>query len=1130
MKIRIYRLFKIFAVLFVLHSTYLKAQDWKQYYQQMATDFQSGKNKPAIENGEKAVEILSKVDTVSEDYGALMNNLSYVYLIDKQYDKAIIGYHKVLRIVEPVLGKEHAIYLNSYCFLGEAYMNNGQFDKAEQIFSEALNIRKKVLDKRAPFYVYSYILLERLYEKEQEYDKALQYQDTVISLTKVTDGEYHPNHLIELTNKADIYEKASEFDKAIEIRQLIVNHQLSKDELAEESFDYLLNLANSQRKKGDLKDAIKNYELIVNNRKRKEGEGLKYANSLSTLGVAYFEAGNFNKSQKCYFESLELLKKFGYENTADYVLVMNNLAVLYYQQGDFFGAEQYYLKAQEIRKKIIGENHPDYIYTLNGLAVLYHESGNYKKAEPLYLQGLELAKNEELDSEEKFTLLTNLAELYELTGRFNEAADTYRNAYQLGWKLYGKNNLDFAKLLKKVAGFYKKYKEFSIADSLYTESLLAINNAVGKNNSDYAGTLNSRGEMYIRTKEYEKAEKDLLESATLTKKLFGEFHYQYSVLQNNLAALYFETGQIKKCEKNLIRANEIIINKVNESVNYMTEQESEAFLNSTDYLFNTYYSFYFNERRRNPALAGYAYDNVLARKGLMLQAEKNLRKSVFQTGDSLLIKEYLEFIELKEKQGRLFTSNQQISDDSLKLINERAEILEKRVTTHPKIVNSRAQINIAGWKDIKKSLQKDEVAVEFIAFKYRNLFSTDSIIYCALILRPDYKNPKMIFLFEQKQLEKLLKKDNYYTEEEFIGHLYHKTKRKQDGFKPDDDKISRKLYDLIWEPIENYLEGARTVYYSPGGLLHNISFAALSINDSTYVSDKYKLNTLISTRNIISHKRFVTNTEYKVSLYGGIDYDVKPEQIEKLTRSYKKNDKLEIDKSKVKLLTQTISRGTTWSYLHGTLEETEAIEALFKAQKVDVESYKGENAVEETFKQYTGNKVSPNIIHIATHGFFIEDPETNNNSGPSEDKYNAFEISKNPLFRSGLLFAGANRSWNNLNMPDDAEDGILTAYEVSNTNLMNTELVVLSACETGLGEIKGSEGVYGLQRSFKIAGAEYVIMSLWQIPDYQTVELMKQFYTYKNLNFTIPEAFNLAQNEMKRKYLPYYWAAFVLLK
>ena len=128
---------------------------------------------------------------------------------------------------------------------------------------------------------------------------------------------------------------------------------------------------------------------------------------------------------------------------------------------------------------------------------------------------------------------------------------------------------------------------------------------------------------------------------------------------------------IKKCEKNIIRANENIINKVNESVNYMTEQESEAFLQSTDYLFDTYYSYYYNEKKRNPSLTGFAYDNVLARKGLMLQAEKSLRKSVLQTGDSILIKDYLEFISLKEKQGKLFTSNQNTNEAVVKELNEK---------------------------------------------------------------------------------------------------------------------------------------------------------------------------------------------------------------------------------------------------------------------------------------------------------------------------------------------------------------------------------------------------------------------------------------------------------------------------
>ncbi len=1106
------------------------SQDWQQYYQQMAQDFQAGKNKSAIENGEKAIELLSKTDTVSGDYAALLNNLSYVYLIEKNYIKAIWGYQKVIHIVGQILGKKHPIYLKSSCSLGEAYMYNKEYDKAESIFVEALNTRKKTLDKKAPFYVDSYIFLKRLYEHKQDYKKALLYQDTVIAITNEVDGEFHANHLIELNNKAAIYEKNAEFDKAIGLRQLVVNQQLAKDELAEESFNYLSLLANTFRKKGDLQQAIKTYQLISKNRKRKGGEDLKYANSLSTLGVAYFEQGEFSKSENNYIDALEILRKSGEENTADYAWVLNNLAVLYYQQGDLFLSEQYYLKAQEIRKKTIGENHPDYVFTLNGLAVLYQESGNYKKAEPLYLKGLEIIESQGVYKNTYYALLTNLGGLYEITGRITDAADTYLKAYNFGVSFYGEKHGDLGILMKKIAELYKTYGHFDIAESSYKKSGEIILASFGKNHPEYSYFLNSRGEMYIRTKEYKKAEKDLLEAAELTRKIFGELHFQYAAIQNNLAALYFETDQIKKCEKNLVHANESLINRINESVRYMTGSESDAFLNSTDYLFDTYYSFYFNQQKRNPALTSFAYDNILARKGLMLQAEKNLRKAVFHTGDSALIKDYLEFISLKEKQGRLYTSNKQLNEDSVKMFKDRAEKLEKRVTTHPKIINSSAQINIAGWKDIRKSLQKDEVAIEFLVFNYRNLFYTDSVFYCALILRPDYKYPKMVFLFEENQLDSLLEKKNYYSDEGFIGHLYHKKSRAEEGYKPENDKISSHLYDLTWKPLEKYLGGAKTIYYSPGGLLHTISYAALSINDSTYLSDKYKLNTLISTRNIIDHERYVTNTEYKVSLYGGIDYDVRPEEIAKLTRSYKKDIELKRDKSKVKLLTQTANRGTTWNYLHGTLEETEAIEALFRSQKVEIESYKGDKAIEETFKQYTGDIISPNIIHIATHGFFIEDPDTIPTTGSVDGSFNAFEVSKNPLFRSGLLFAGANRSWNNLQMPENAEDGILTAYEVSNTNLINTELVVLSACETGLGEIKGGEGVYGLQRSFKIAGAEYVIMSLWQIPDYQTVELMKYFYTYKNLNFTIPEAFSLAQNEMKRKYLPYFWAAFVLLK
>ncbi len=227
------------------------------------------------------------------------------------------------------------------------------------------------------------------------------------------------------------------------------------------------------------------------------------------------------------------------------------------------------------------------------------------------------------------------------------------------------------------------------------------------------------------------------------------------------------------------------------------------------------------------------------------------------------------------------------------------------------------------------------------------------------------------------------------------------------------------------------------------------------------------------------------------------------------------------------------SRGSTWNYLPGTLKEINSIDSLAKLFQVPATIYRGTAALEETYKNYGGG-VSPAIIHIATHGFFFPDPEKKFKSslGSLQDDKQEFRTSANPLNRSGLLFAGANHIWVGETLPPGLEDGILTAYEASNITLSRTELVVLSACETGLGDIKGSEGVFGLQRAFKAAGANYLMMSLWKVPDSETAEFMKEFYHALFSGQTIEQAFSLSQRVMKNKYRkdPYKWAAFVLVR
>jgi len=241
-----------------------------------------------------------------------------------------------------------------------------------------------------------------------------------------------------------------------------------------------------------------------------------------------------------------------------------------------------------------------------------------------------------------------------------------------------------------------------------------------------------------------------------------------------------------------------------------------------------------------------------------------------------------------------------------------------------------------------------------------------------------------------------------------------------------------------------------------------------------------------------------------------------------------------------------------------------SIEKIMQTSGIHTTLKKGYFATAGSFKNIgANNNASPRILHIATHGYFFPDPDQTISAGGRmardsatsegtakavsnkpkqefETKEPAFKISDHPMLRSGLIMAGGNAAWQGKQNLDGKEDGVLTAYEISQMNFSNTELVVLSACETGLGDIQGNEGVYGLQRAFKIARVKYLIMSPWQVPDKQTSLLMTTFYKKwleaeghdKGWNkMSIPDAFHAAQIELRNIGLdPYQWAGFVLIE
>ena len=404
------------------------------------------------------------------------------------------------------------------------------------------------------------------------------------------------------------------------------------------------------------------------------------------------------------------------------------------------------------------------------------------------------------------------------------------------------------------------------------------------------------------------------------------------------------------------------------------------------------------------------------------------------------------------------------------------------------------------WKNISECLKNDEVAIEFINFinnKYK--VEEKKKIYCALLLKHN-SEPELIYLFEENQLDSLL------ADEPQIDDMYSSIYR-VDEISPDGNTINpdngKKLYSLIWEPIEKIIGNVNTIYYSPSGKLNLISFAALPDNGNNVLLKKYNLRQLTSTKEILS-KTIQTEDVKKTALFGGINYG-------------SSND---------------------FGYLNRTKEEVENISQLLKNKDIGyILTLTDTLANESNFKMLSGKNYD--IIHIAAHGFYIPQEKI------KEDVYkdyhylgviNAFKRTHfpmviNPLRSSGLVFAGANTAWTENAIPDNFEDGIMTSFEIAQMNLQQTKLVVLSACKTGMGDINGSDGAYGLQRAFKNAGVQTLIMNLWKVPDDATSKMMQLFYQYWLVEkMDKYDAFRKAQIET-RKIFPDVrsWAGFVMI-
>ena len=888
--------------------------------------------------------------------------------------------------------------------------------------------------------------------------------------------------------------------------------------------------------------------------KKLYGEKSKfYATSLNDLGLLYEEVGEYTKAENLYIQSTSIKTEKGYFNLS-YATTLNNLANLYETIGNYSKAEKLYFQVLDIRKNILGQNHLDYIETLNALGALYESMGNYKKSENYCTQALSILSSIGQEKTEEYaSVLNNLAILYSNFENYNKAEEFFKKAQTIIKLTLGERSQIYLTSLDNLGAIYLDNGKLEEGEVLLNKALLIRREIFGEDHPEYAVSLINLSHLFYKQKQFQKAILYNLKALNILKASFGDAHPLIATTISNLAVLYEKVKEFKQAEMFYIAAISLYKKTLGaENPKYITDLFGlcEFYLNQGNYKSadsvchlglvseNKYLNTVFSFINSSDALK-YIDDNIykyelslsslniystvnlkrsaanfnLQIKNVVLNNQKLLDAVVSKNKDQIVIQAWQRFKEIRIQIGHLLqlSHDKQNGITELKYISDSIEKeLIKKLPDFQEIISN----DTLTWENVQKKLNSNDASIDFVNFQYYNKSWTDTVQYAAFITRPGWTEPQFVKLFNEEQLAELLDSSNNSLS---INNLY-RTK---------DSSYNSKLYNLIWQPIDSLLKGVKRIYISPSGLLNRVSFSAIPTLGGGRLIDRYSVEVMSNIRTIAETKSNVSEKPQSISLIGGVNYDEEP-----TVSDSQQVDSLTSDTSFSNLRSL---KGGKWSYLLGAENEVITINKALTPIKISLSLKIGSNASEEFVKDIgSGIKPVPSVMHIATHGFSFASPKSevrHEKSFLQNDNKQVFRSSEDALTRAGLVMAGGNKFWTTGTTYQNHEDGILTAREISELNLNGCILATLSACETGLGEIKGSEGVFGLQRAFKMAGVKYLIVSLWKVPDAQTTEFMQLFYSsWLIQKLSIRDAFHQTQLAMSKKYLPYQWAAFVLVE
>ncbi|RAV98403.1 CHAT domain-containing protein [Pseudochryseolinea flava] len=1016
--------------------------------------------------------------------------LQFLYdiaLTEKRYTNAEGYLNQMGEVKKELYGEEAPEYHLHKLKLANFYLDyTNKIEDAGKIFEGSyINKLSSTIGVQHKDYLEILNHLANYYELIDQYAKA---SKTLTIAGKAVREKYDITDILyarEMNNIAKLKLKLGEYESAGEDLNTSLKIIAEKDSKNAAYYPTYIDALETQAKlygiKGMFDEAVENLEKskkLFNKADVLVSNELSSAEELTSL---FIQLGRYSEATKLLATQIPEYEKLYGRNSLRLIEPLTNEGRILLANADYSEAEKTAMRANQIAVKSYGDNSTKTAPTQRLLSDIAYTLGDYDRAQDNLIKAL--ASQEKQFGRNHIEVAKSISQLaltkFHKGDSKKEVEKLMNEAQKIMLDKLGNTNPQYAEILKNVAVLYISEKKFDIAfNSLTVAEGIWRAKTGSKTNINLASIYILTGDVYYQLKNYNKAQEFYDRGKEIYERFFNDKHPEYVKILAKLGKVYYMKADYKRSKKLIEEALDNYENYIKQYFPAQTEAQKAKYWNTIKGDFEFYNTLAFGNLEDFKDLAGKVYNYQLLTKALLLSSTLKMRERILNSTDEELKNQYNTWTEKKELMTlALSMSPAQLSERNIDptLLQQEVDRLEKELSEKSELFGQSFDNKRITFEDVKKSLKPNEVAIEMIRYRYFNHNLTDSVIYAALYIKSDFSKPKVIILNDGKRLETRFFKYYRYAITGMIPDQYS--------------------YTAFWKPIADELGQASTIYLSADGVYNQINLESLPTPDGKYVIDNSNIVLISNTkdlylRKIKSRAKSSDNTAY---LIGNPAF-------------YK-----------------TASADNSISQLPGTEKEINQLDFMLKQKAWLTTVFVDNTASEEKIKEINNVRV----VHLATHGFYKPSvPVTLD----EEIQGNEAILTQNPFMRNGLLLKGAGDLMEKTDFNYNMESGILTAQEAMSLNLDKTDMVVLSACETGLGDLEAGEGVMGLQRAFMVAGAKFLVMSMFKVDDDATQKLMLKFYQKWLNSGNFRQSFTEAKIELRaERPEPIYWGAFMII-